>query len=111
MDVNTVFLYASFEEDVKVLVEKAPGFVQFTENGVRYVMDLQKSIYRLAQSPRNWWKTIDPKVIEIGLVLLSTDNSVYIYQHKGITVIITLYVDDVLIIGRDITVINGINEK
>ena len=35
----------------------------------------------------------------------------YIYQHKGITVIITLYVDDVLIIGRDITVINGVNEK
>ena len=35
----------------------------------------------------------------------------YIYQHKGTTVIITLYVDDLLIIGCDITVINGIKEK
>ena len=35
----------------------------------------------------------------------------YIYRHKGTTVIITLYVDDLFIIGCDITVINGIKEK
>ena len=34
----------------------------------------------------------------------------YIYQHKDTTVIITLYVDDLLIIGCDITVMNGIKE-
>ena len=51
-----------------MLVEMAPGFVQFTTDGVRYVMDLQKSLYGLAQSPRNWWKTVDPKLIEIGFV-------------------------------------------
>jgi len=74
-------------------------------------MDLQKTLYGLAQSPRNWWKTIDPKLIEIGFVPLKSDSCVYIYQHKGNTVIITLYVDDLLIIGCDITVINGIKEK
>ena len=42
VDVNTTFLYASFEEEEKVLVEMAPGFVQFTKDGVRYVMDLQR---------------------------------------------------------------------
>ena len=35
----------------------------------------------------------------------------YIYRHKGTTVIITLYVDDLFIIGCDITVNNGIKEK
>ena len=92
VDVNTAFLYASFEEEEKVLVEKAPGFVQFTENGVRYVMDLQKSIYRLAQSPRNWWKTIDRKLIDIGFVPLKSDRCVNIYHHNSNAVIITLYV-------------------
>ena len=111
VDVNTAFLYASFEEEEKVLVEMAPGFVQFTKDGVRYVMDLQKSLYGLAQSPRNWWKTVDPKLIEIGFVPLKSDSCVYIYQHKSTTVIITLYVDDLLIIGCDITVINGIKKK
>ena len=94
-----------------MLVEKAPGFVQFTKDGVRYVMDLQKSLYGLAQSPRNWSKTIDPKLIEIGFVPLKSDSCVYIYQHKDTTVIITLYVDDLLIIGCDITVIHGLKEK
>ena len=78
MDVNSAFLYASFDEEEKVLVEMAPGFVQFTNDGVRYVMDLQKIIYGLAQSPRNWWKTIDPKLIEIGFVPLRSDSFVYI---------------------------------
>ena len=67
VDVNSAFLYASFDEEEKVLVEMAPGFVQFTNDGVRYVMDLQKIIYGLAQSPRNWWKTIDPTLIEIRI--------------------------------------------
>ena len=78
MDINTAFLYASFEEEEKVLVEMAPGFVQFTKDGVRYVMDLQTSLYGLAQSPRNWWNTIDPKLIEIGFVPLRSDSFVYI---------------------------------
>ena len=111
VDINTAFLYASFEEEEKVLVQMAPGFAQFTKDGVRYLMDLQKSLYGLAQSPRNWWNTIDPKLIEIRFVPLKSDSCVYIYQHKDTTVIITLYVDDLLIIGCDITVINNIKES
>ena len=82
VDVNTAFLYASLEEEEKVLVEIAPGFVQFTKDGVRYVIDLQKSLYGLAQSPRNWWKTIDPKVIEIGLVLLNGQLRVHLPAQR-----------------------------
>ena len=82
VDVNTAFLYASLEEEEKVLVEIAPGLVQFTKDGVRYVIDLQKSLYGLAQSPRNWWKTIDPKVIEIGLVLLNGQLRVHLPAQR-----------------------------
>ena len=70
VDVNSAFLYASFDEEEKELVEMAPGFVQFTKDGVGYVMDLQRSLHGLVQSPRNWWKTIDPKLIEIRFVPL-----------------------------------------
>ena len=80
------------QEEEKVLVEMPPGFVPFTKGGVRYVMYLQKSLYGLAQSPRNCWKTIDPKLIEIGFVPLKSDSCVYIYHHKSNAVIITLYV-------------------
>ena len=82
VDVNTAFLYASFEEEEKVLVEMAPRFVQFTKDGVRYVLDLQKSLYGLDQSPRNWWKTIDPKLIEIGFVPLNGQLRVHLPAQR-----------------------------
>ena len=111
MDVNTAFLYASFQEGEKVFVDMAPGFVQTTQDGTRYVMDPKNCLYGLAQSPRNWWKTIDPELINIGFVPLKSDRCVYIYKHESTTVIITLCVDDLLIIGRDLAVINGIKKK
>ena len=37
VDVNTAFLYASFEEEENLLVEMAPVFVQFSKDGVRYI--------------------------------------------------------------------------
>ena len=82
VDVNPAFLYASLEEEEKVLVEIAPGFVQFTTDGVRYVIDLQTSLYGLAQSPRNRWKTIDPKLIEIGFVPLNGQLRVHLPAQR-----------------------------
>lgn len=100
-------LVRSFKENEKVLVEIALGFVQTNKDCIRYVMDLQRSLYGLAQSPRYWWKTTDPKLIELGFVPLKSDSCTYVYQRNGTTAIITRYVDDLLIIGCDITVVNG----
>ena len=74
-------------------------------------MKLGKSLYGLAQSPQNWWKTIDPSLVEIGFIPLKSDTCVYIYNHKNTVVILDLYVDDLLIIGGNIQVIETIKEK
>ena len=63
LDVKTVFFYADIEEDV--FVEMAPGYETTNRKGVQLVMKLGKSIYGLAQIPQNWWKTIDPSLVEI----------------------------------------------
>lgn len=86
----------------------APRVVQTKKNGTRYVIDLAKSLYGVAQSPRIWSRTNDQKLIIIGFVPLKSDTCVYIYQHEGTTDIITLYVDDLLIVGCNITVIKAI---
>ena len=75
------------------------------------MMKLENSLYGLAQSPQNWWKTIDPKVIEIGFVPLKSDSCVNIYNHNNTVVIITLYVDDLLVIGSNVRVIEAIKKK
>ena len=109
LDVKTAFLYADIEEEV--YVKTAPGFKTTNKDGVQLVMKLEKSLYGLAQGPQNWWKTIDPKLIEIGFVPLKSDSCVYIYNHNNTVVIITLYVDDLLVIGSNVRVIETIKKK
>ena len=109
LDVKTVFLYADIEEDV--FVEMTPSFETTDKKGVRFVMKLGKSLYGLAQSPQNWWRTIDPRRVEIGFVSLKTDTCVYIYNHDDVVIIITLYVDDLLVAGGNIQVIETVQTK
>ena len=55
LDVNTAFLYAFLEEDVHVAA--APGYEKMDKDGVPLVMKLHKSLYGLAQSPGDSFKT------------------------------------------------------
>ena len=75
------------------------------------VMKLGKSLYGLAQSPGNWFHTISPVFIYIGFVLLRSDTCIYIYNHDGVIIILTLYVDDLLVIGGDIQLIREHQEQ
>jgi len=99
MDVSTAFLYADIQE--KVFVEQAPGFVVKDKDGGELVMQLEKSLYGLAQSPGNWFHTIDPVLVDIGFVPLKSDTCVYVYNREGVKIILTLYVDDLLLAGNN----------
>ena len=74
-------------------------------------MKLGKSLYGLAQSPGNWFHTIDPVLISIGFVLLKSETCIYIYNHDRVIIILTRYVDDLLAIGGDIQLIEKIKSK
>ena len=94
-----------------MLVEAAPGFERTHKDGVQLLMKLGKSLYGVAQSPGNWWRTIDPLLITLEFVPLKSDTCIYIYRKNGIVVILTLYVDDLLLVGADIQVIESIKRK
>ena len=74
-------------------------------------MKLGKSLYGLARSPVNWFRTIDSVLISIGFVPLKSDTGIYIYNHDGVIIILTLYVDDLLVIGGDIQLIREHQEQ
>ena len=109
LDYNTAFLNADVEEEV--YVKMAPGYEEFDERGIPLVMRLLKSLYGLRQSPTNWWGTIDVHLVEIGFKSLKSDPCVYIYSEGGTIVILTLYVDDVLLLGKDIKVLGRIKQQ
>ena len=82
-------------------MEQAPGFVVKDKDGGDLVMQLEKSFYELAKSPGNWFHTIDPVPVEIGFVPLKSDTCVYVYNRKGVKIVLTLYVDDLLLAGNN----------
>ena len=102
LNVKTAFLYADIEEEV--FVAEPPGFETNDNEKSLLVMKLGKSLYGMDQSPGNWFHAIDPVLISIGFVPLKSDTCIYIYNHDGV-VILTLYVDDLLVIGGDIQLI------
>ena len=109
LDVKTAFIYADIEDDV--FVEMAFGYETTNRKGVQLVMKLGKNLYGIGQSPLNWWKTIDPSLVEIGFIPLKPDTCAYIYNHNNTVVILTLYAYDLLIIGGIIQEIETIKEK
>ena len=100
LDVKTAFLYADIEEEV--FVAEPPGFETNDNEKGLLVMKLGESLYGLAQSPGNWIHTIDPLLISIGFVPFKPDTCIYIYNHDGVIIIHTVYVDDLLVIGGDV---------
>ena len=77
-----------------------------------YVCKLRKSLYGLKQSPRQWYKRFDSYMIEIGYIRSPYDCCVYYNKvANGSSIYLVLYVDDMLIIGRDITKIKDLKKE
>ena len=85
----------------------APGYEEFNNDGVPMVIRLLKSFYGLRQSPRCWYGTVDEGVAEIGFKSLNSDPCVYIYSEDGAIYVLTLYVDDVLLLGKGSSALVG----
>ena len=105
LDYNTAFLNSKVEEEV--YVKMAPGYEEFSNDGVPMVMRLLKSLYGLWC----WYGTVDKHVVEIGFKSLKSDPCVYIYSEGGAIYVLTLYVDNVLLPGKYRKVLERIKRK
>ena len=109
MDAPTAFLYADIQESV--FVEQPPGFEVKDKDEGELVMQLEKSLYGLVQSPWNWFNTIDPALVEIGFVPLQSDTCVYLYDHDGVRICLTPYVGDLLLASNNSDAMAMVKEK
>lgn len=98
MDVTTAFLYGTLDENI--YMKKPPGFEQVGKENM--VCHLQKSIYDLKQSFRQWNKCFDSFIASKGFIKNSFDTCVC-KKSVGpkIFVLWLLYVDDSLIASND----------
>lgn len=96
VDISTAFLNADI--DKTVYLRQPPGFVSDS----RLVCKLKKSIYGLPQSGRLWFKELTNRLLSnksLGLVQSKLDETIFVSHKK--TVIVAVYVDDILIFTKD----------
>ena len=105
LDVKTAFLHGNLEETL--YMEQPPGFIaKGSENKVCLLL---KSLYGLKQSPRQWYKKFDEFMLRENFNKSAYDSCVYFKRIKeGSYLYLLIYVDDMLIIGKEIKDINDL---
>jgi hypothetical protein len=104
MDVKTAFLNGNLLEDV--YMTQPEGFVDPENSGK--VCKLQRSIYGLKQASRSWNLRFDESVKEFGFIKNEDEPCVYQKVSGSAIVFLVLYVDDILLIGNDIPILQNV---
>ena len=106
MDVKTAFLNGRLEEEI--YMQQPNGFV---EKGQEHkVCKLLKSIYGLKQSSRQWYLRFHETVRSNHFEMMDKDHCVYVKRSNNKFVILTLYVDDKLLVGNNMEYLLTIKE-
>ena len=106
MDVETAFLNGDLDEEI--YMEQPEGFIVPSQENK--VCQLVKSLYGLKQAPMQWHEKFDSVMMTNGFKINECDKCVYVKNTERGFVIICLYVDDILIMGRNNEVIKTTKE-
>ncbi|KAE9331793.1 hypothetical protein PF008_g15251 [Phytophthora fragariae] len=77
-------------------MEQPKGF----DDGTGRVCLLLKGIYGLKQAARIWYQTLHAHLVEIGFRRCVFDVGLYVRYIDGRIVLVTVYVDDMMVIGK-----------
>ncbi|KAE8733511.1 Nucleotide-sugar transporter family protein isoform 1 [Hibiscus syriacus] len=99
LDVNNVFLQGTLTEDV--FMTQPQGFVD--ADHPHHVCKLRKAIYGFKQAPRVWYNEFRQFILESHFLNSVADTSLFILNDKGITIMLLVYVDDIIITGNNAT--------
>lgn len=91
VDFASAYLFGELEEEV--YIEQPEGF----DTGDGRVCKLSKSLYGLKQAGRVWNKLLNSTLLQLGFRRLKSDSCVYIRRVGKLFIILTIWVDDMLI--------------
>lgn len=93
LDVSTAFLNGDLDEEI--FMDQPEGFI--IKGTEKKVCLLKKSIYGLKQAGRQWFKKIDEVLKKFNLTNSKYDQCIYYLKNNTSILIVTLYVDDIII--------------
>ena len=102
MDVETAFLNGKINSEV--YMNQPKGY----EDGTDRVCKLIKALYGLRESPRDWYECFDEYMIKLGFRKSNVELCLYIHGKGENIIYLLIYVDYLLICGKDKTEIQNI---
>lgn len=104
MDVKTAYLHAPI--DYEIYTDQPEGY----EEGKGLVCKLEKSLYGLKQSGRNWNKVLHDYLTENGFIQNPADYCVYSRVTEQEKTILIIWVDDLIIAANNENVMKKVKE-
>jgi len=95
MDVKSAFLNEFIEEEVYVRQPLGFESAKFPDR----VYKLRKALYGLKQAPRAWYARLKSFLLNSGFVMGSVDKTLFLLSRGGDTLIVHIYVDDIIFGG------------
>ncbi|KAH9805142.1 hypothetical protein KPL71_002337 [Citrus sinensis] len=107
LDVKSAFLNGFLQEEI--YVEQPEGYVKEGEEDKVYL--LKKALYGLKQAPRAWYNRIDEYLRNLGFVRSLSESTLYVKHIGADILIISLYVDDLLVTGNKKCVVEEFKQE
>ncbi|WVZ75563.1 LOW QUALITY PROTEIN: hypothetical protein U9M48_023603 [Paspalum notatum var. saurae] len=107
MDVKSAFPNGFIEEEV--YVRQPPGFesARFPDR----VYKLRKALYGPKQAPRAWYARLKSFLLKSGFVMGSVDKTLFLLSRGGDTLIVQIYVDDIIFGGSSHALVSSFAEQ
>ena len=102
MDVKNAFLNGNLSEEV--YMQPPPLGLSVESNKVCHI---RRSLYGLKQAPRAWFAKFSPAISLLDYIASHYDSALFLRRTDKGTILLLLYVDDMIITGDDLS---GIQE-
>ncbi|XP_070043175.1 uncharacterized protein [Nicotiana tomentosiformis] len=103
LDVNNAFLHGDLSEEVYMKISLGLPISCHSNSSSQLVCKLKKSLYGLKQASRQWLTKLSTTLLSRGFKSSMNDYSLFIKSSTHSTVILAVYVDDILLVGDDIS--------
>ena len=108
LDVNSAFLNGLLAEEI--YVEQPDGFSTPGKEDQVYL--LTKALYGLKQAPRAWYERMDNHLIQLGFSRSQSEATLYVkVNDAGESLIVSIYVEDMLVTGSKIELIQRFKDE
>ena len=106
VDIKTAFLHGELEEEI--YIEQPEGY---KEGPPGTACKLNKSLYGLKQAPRAWFNRLNKELEIYGFKSSVADPSLFTLHQKTGNVYLLVYVDDILIAGKDLGIVSNMKQR